>query len=92
MFVSFFCHPCLFFNSCVLCYNVTGEWKVGNQDGWGRYTWANGVKYTGMWKLGNPDGLGAWEDEQTKYYGEWREAQRHGKGNEFILFERKMLY
>ena len=35
-----------------------GEWKNGNPNGQGTFTWSNGRKYAGVYKEGKPHGNG----------------------------------
>ncbi|GEM_PF-636341 len=57
-----------------------GEWKNGNRDGEGVYTWANGDKYVGTWSAGVINGYGTqYFANGTKSVGLWANAKLTSK-------------
>jgi len=62
-----------------------GEWKDGDYNGQGTYTYASGDKYVGQWKNDKYDGQGTYtygkgEWEGDKYVGEYKDDLRNGQG------------
>ena len=68
--------------TCTYSYGkYVGEWKDGDKNGQGVFTYSNGNKYVGEWKDGDKNGQGtfAWADG-AKYVGEWKDDLRNGQG------------
>jgi len=67
-----------------------GEWKDGNKNGKGTYTYASGSKYVGEWKDGkrNGEGINYWilsskvhnMPAGSKYEGQWLNGLKDGYG------------
>ena len=52
-----------------------GEWKNGNPNGQGTFTWSNGRKYVGEWKDGKYNGQGIFTyPDGEKYEGEYKDC------------------
>ena len=57
-----------------------GEWKYGNSDGQGTYTWTTGGKYVGEWKDGKHDGQGTYTSpDGSVQKGLWKNGKFIGK-------------
>ena len=58
-----------------------GEWKNGDQSGYGVKTWTDGDRYEGNWKDDEINGKGTytWPDGR-KYEGEYQNGKKNGKG------------
>ena len=61
-----------------------GSWRAGLRDGYGRFTWANGLNmYDGMWADDVPHGKGTVTlADGTLFVGEFVRGVRHGPGEE----------
>ena len=58
-----------------------GEYKDGNENGQGTYTWSDGHKYVGEFKDGLPNGQGTQTfPNGDKYVGEFKDGQLNGQG------------
>ncbi|MGC6366536.1 MAG: MORN repeat-containing protein [Candidatus Marinamargulisbacteria bacterium] len=58
-----------------------GEWKDGQQHGYGTYYYTDGNKYEGEWKDGERHGNGTYYfNDGSRYEGEWKDGQQHGYG------------
>jgi len=61
--------------------NYVGEYKDGNMNGQGTFTYADGTKYVGEWKEGKYHGQGTYTNaDGTKYIGEFKDGMFHGQG------------
>lgn len=59
----------------------TGEWKDGERNGQGIYTWHDGDTYAGKWKEGKMHGQGTFSRGNGDIYvGEWKNGKKHGYG------------
>lgn len=59
-----------------------GDWVNGIEQGKGKYCFNNGDIYEGDFLDGDIEGNGVyiWHGDGSKYIGEWKHNQRHGKG------------
>ena len=63
-----------------------GEWKDGQLNGQGTFTWATGEKYVGEFKDSNRHGQGTHIfADGNKYVGEQKDDKRHGQGTFYYL-------
>ena len=61
--------------------NYVGEYKDGNMNGQGTFTYADGRKYAGEWNEGKYHGQGTYTNaDGTKYIGEFKDGMFHGQG------------
>lgn len=61
-----------------------GYWMDDLKETWGILICEDGDEYYGGWKIDMPNGKGYLKSEKMnmKYYGEWLEGQKFGKGKE----------
>ena len=58
-----------------------GEWRDGEKNGKGKFTWYDGDVYDGEWKCGIMHGKGTFKwTSGDVYVGEWKAGQVDGKG------------
>jgi hypothetical protein len=58
-----------------------GEFRDGNENGRGVYTYASGDRYEGEWRDGNENGRGVYTYASgDRYEGEFRDRKVHGRG------------
>lgn len=48
-----------------------GEWKDGNIDGYGIYTWPDGTVYAGDWKAGLKNGYGVLREPNGQTWNQY---------------------
>ena len=57
--------------------SLFGDWKKGNKEGRGTYTYPNGSKFSGEWKNDRRNGQGTFTwGNGDKYVGEWKDGNR----------------
>lgn len=58
-----------------------GEWKAGEKNGYGKFTWSDGEEYEGEWLDGVMHGVGTftWANGNV-YKGEWKRGVIDGSG------------
>merc|ERR1711879_719068 len=61
----------------------TGEFKMGNKEGYGSMIWNDGTIYNGNWKNGKRHGYGTIKYARTGniYEGEWLNGKKDGRGS-----------
>ena len=60
-----------------------GNFEQGKKEGYGVYTWMNGMFYAGNWKANQFVGYGTFSNlAQLGYSGEWFANKKHGEGVE----------
>ena len=58
-------------------HRYAGEWKYGERNGQGTFTWPSGQKYEGDFKDGLSDGQGTLTlANGTKFEGEWKDDRK----------------
>jgi hypothetical protein len=61
--------------------DYVGEWKDGQMQGYGSFTYADGRKYTGEWVGGRMEGQGEFSAPNGwKYAGQWHAGKVEGHG------------
>ncbi|EGR32466.1 MORN repeat protein [Ichthyophthirius multifiliis] len=69
-------------------FNYKGEWKNGQQEGYGKHQYPSGGIYEGYFKAGKRHGFGIYNySNGNKYQGNWQNNQQEGDGKFIFIGE-----